>query len=249
MSALTLLAAQMRFIAEDVVRARRLYFAALLGLIALLAVSAALRVREAAAGSLGVTSYLAALGIAAPFCRSWVDEDVRLGYAALWIQKPLTPLAFYSTRLLALVAWAALAALAAAAVTALPAFASGVWSPASALAHLLTAGCEPVLLVVLAFLGSALGARNAGLFAYGMLFGGLTLPSFSQALALGPAYEPLRVVFPPGEAMLDIGEALERGGLLAGLVQSRPVVLYTLVSAALSLALAGGVAKRLARAG
>ena len=108
-------------------------------------------------------------------------------------------------------------------------------------------GWIPTLLVVLGFLGSALGARNSGLFAYGVLFAGFALPGFRDATWLGPAYGVLELVMPPAFSALQASIAFGDGNVLAAVAQLWPLLLYSLVCASLALVLALRVPKRLGR--
>ncbi|NIR31162.1 MAG: hypothetical protein GWN21_17170, partial [Gammaproteobacteria bacterium] len=99
-------------------------------------------------------------------------------------------------------------------------------------------GWIPTLLAVLSFLGSALGARNSGLFAYGTLFAGFALPGFRDAMWLGPAYDILERLLPPTFAALEANTTLREVGSLAALADLRPLLVYAMACGALGLALA-----------
>ncbi len=234
-----------RFIREDVVRSRRVYFA-----VSLVALALALAMVSARAGSepggFGPLFILGLLIISAPFCRSWLDEDVRLGYAAFWLQKPVTALELYLARLIALVVWSGIA-VTAVGLSTLPAVLFTGVSVESVVQVIAGLGWITPILVVLAFLGSALGARNGALFAYGFLFAGFALPGFRDSLQLGSLYDALEVLFPPTSAGLDVNEALRQGHYGAALRQMRPLLTYALGCAALALALAVQVPNRLTR--
>jgi hypothetical protein len=234
-----------RFSGEEVVRSRRRFFGALLGLTLVAGVSLAARGPDGASEGMGLLFMLGMWTVAAPFCRSWVDEDVRLGYAGLWLQKPVRPHQFYLARLLALIAWAAAAAFAVSLAIA-PGFAlSGdVWRPVELV---LGAGWIPVLLVVLGFLGSGLGARNGALFAYSVLFAGFALQGLADSLWLGPAYHVLATLLPPAPAGFAAASAFRSAGVVGGVARLTPLLTYTAVAAALGLLLAMKVPARLAR--
>jgi len=232
MQALRLAPAIFRFLGQDVIRARRVYFSAVLGSVA--GVQTLLAWRAAGPGLEGLaTIHMLALWIiAGPLCRSWLDEDVRLGYAAFWLQKPLTTFDFYLAWLLALIGWSIVAA-ATLSLAGLPAFAIAAGSPWEIAGVLLGSGWIPTLLVVLSFLGSALGARNSGTFAYGVLFAGFALPGFADAVWLG----------------LEVVRLLRAGSVGAATLELWPIMLYTCACASLALLLALNTPARLTRAG
>ncbi len=234
-----------RFVFEDVVRSRHLYFIVLVAALAALELVMATRSEEGSAG-FGPLLMLASLAASAPLCRSWLDEDVRLGYAALWLQKPIRTIDFYLARLLALLGWSLVVMLTLATAT-LPAVTLGSATLADTLQSIVGMGWIPPLLVVLAFLGSGLGARNSGLFAYGLLFAGFALPGFADALRLGPAYSVLEIVFPPVAAGLAASQLLHDGRCAAALVELWPILGYAAACSLLALALALRVPKRLTR--
>lgn len=246
LEALRLVPALFGFLGQDVVRARRTYFAVVLGVVA--SVQLLLAIRAPGAGLEGLASiYTVTLWvISAPLCRSWLDEDVRLGYAAFWLQKPLTTLGFYLGRLLALVGWSVVGA-AAVSLACLPAFAIAGGPPWETAGVVLSAGWIPTLLAVLSFLGSALGARNSGLFAYGTLFAGFALPGFADALWLGPAYDILEFILPPSWTALEAVRLLRTGAFGAGLATMHPLLLYTLACGLLASLLSLNVPARLTR--
>lgn len=248
MQALRLAPAIFRFLGQDVIRARRVYFSAVLGSVA--GVQTLLAWRAAGPGLEGLaTIHMLALWIiAGPLCRSWLDEDVRLGYAAFWLQKPLTTFDFYLAWLLALIGWSIVAA-ATLSLASLPAFAIAAGSPWESAGVLLGAGWIPTLLVVLSFLGSALGARNSGTFAYGVLFAGFALPGFADAVWLGPAYDILGLILPPSWAALEVVRLLRAGSVGAATLELWPIMLYTCACASLALLLALNTPARLTRAG
>ncbi len=208
-----------RFIREDVVRSRRVYFA-----VSLVALALALAMVSARAGSepggFGPLFILGLLIISAPFCRSWLDEDVRLGYAAFWLQKPVTALELYLARLIALVVWSGIA-VTAVGLSTLPAV-------------LFTGVSVESVVQVIAGLGWITPA-------------GFALPGFRDSLQLGSLYDALEVLFPPTSAGLDVNEALRQGHYGAALRQMRPLLTYALGCAALALALAVQVPNRLTR--
>ncbi|KPK82214.1 MAG: hypothetical protein AMS25_03325 [Gemmatimonas sp. SM23_52] len=236
-----------RFLGQDVIRTRRIYFSVLLGSVAGVQMLLALRAPEPGLEGLATIHMLTLWIVAAPLCRSWLDEDVRLGYAAFWLQKPLTTFEFYLAWLLALVGWSIVAA-ATLSLACLPAFASAAGSPWEIAGVLLGTGWIPTLLVVLSFCGSALGARNSGLFAYGVLFAGFATPGFADAVWLGPAYDILELILPPSWAALEAVRLLRAGSVGAALLELQPIVLYTIACASLALLLALNTPVRLSRA-
>ncbi len=213
---------------------------------ALVGIVSALSGREVESEGPQVIFILGLWAVAGPLCRSWLDEDVREGYAGLWLQKPIRPLGFYAARLVAMVWWSVLAALAVC-VIALPALAlsGSVWD-----VRYLVVGSAwiPAFLVVLSFLGSGLGARNGGLFAYGLLIAGFGLRGVAGSLALGPTYGLLEIILPPAGAVLEVSAAMRTVGTLAVLPRLWPLLAYGLVCAILGLLLALRVPARLARA-
>jgi hypothetical protein len=175
-----------------------------------------------------------------------LNEDIRLGYAALWLQKPVAVLDYYFARMSAVVGWCVVATSA----VGLASLAAAI-GPVSVLdvgRAVVALGWIPTTLAVLSFLGTALGARNSGLFAYGVLFAGFALPGFRDAIGLGPFYPVLEVLLPPAYSALQANIALKDGNLVAALADLRPPLIYMLLCAGLALALSGSTAKRLARA-
>jgi len=241
-----LIPALVQFTGEEVIRNRFKFFALLLSLIAIIEVLLAVRGSASRIEGLGIFFIVGLWVVAGPLCGSWVDEDVRLGYGALWLQKPLKPFDFYLARLVSLVVWANASATAVC-LSALPGFA--VAGDVQGLAELtLGAGWIPTLLVVLSFLGSSLGARNGGLFAYAMLFAGFALPGFADAAWLGLGRDVLEIIFPPASAGLAAVTTIRSYGVAAAVAQLLPIVLYTIACAMLGLLLALGVPSRLMRA-
>jgi hypothetical protein len=240
---LWLVPALFRFVADEVARGRSAYFAAVLALFAV--VEFTLNVAWGSAEGFGSRFMLVTLLVSAPFCRSWLDEDVRLGYAALWLQKPVRALDFYLARILAVVAWSVVVPLVLG-LTSMPAAIAGL-SLLEIVHTVVGVGWVPTLLVVLCFLGSALGARNGGLFAYGVVFAGFMLPGFREALWLGPAYGVLEVVLPPVDSALEAMTAFRDGNLPAGAAELWPLLVYSIVCTTLALSLAVQAPKRLAR--
>lgn len=240
---LCLVPAVFRFVAEDVIHSRRAYFAAVLAGYALIEFS--LSVTAGTVEGFGSRFILGLLIVSVPFCRSWLDEDVRLGYAALWLQKPVKVFDYYLARILALVAWSVVASLAIG-LASMPAVIGGL-SLIEIARAVVALGWIPMLLVVLGFLGSALGARNSGLFAYGVLFAGFALPGFRDATWLGPAYGVLELAMPPAFSALQANIAFRDGSVLAAVGELWPLLLYSVVCAGVALALALRVPKRLAQ--
>lgn len=243
--ALRLVPALFRFTGEDVIRGRRRFFALTLGTLGVMELILGVRAVGAETEGLGVLLMLGFWFAAGPLCRSWVDEDIRLGHAALWLQKPVRPLEFYFARVVALVGWALCAALAVG-LSALPGFvlAGGV----SQLAEMIFgAGWIPTILVVLSFLGSTLGARNGGLFAYAALIAGFALPGLADSLPVGAARVALEVVLPPADAGLAAMVSMRDLGILEGVTRLWPLLVYTAGCVVLGVALAVRVPSRLAR--
>jgi hypothetical protein len=237
-----------RFVTEEILRSRRLFFGG--ALVAILVVQLALII-GGSGQTAGVSGPLLMIGlwvIAAPFCRAWGEEDVRLGYAALWLQKPIKPWAFYLTRLLAVVSCSVVATL----VVVLAMVPIAALTPVAMrdLARLLTGvGWMPALLVVLSFLGSGLGASNGSLFAYAMLLAGLALPGLADSFHLGPLLGAFEIVLPPAHAGLDAIRTVRDVGTAAGLGRLWPLVAYAVACSALGLAMATRVPARLGRVG
>ncbi len=234
-----------RFMGQDVVRSRRLFVGAVLAFVATVAFMSAVRGVDSESEGFGLVLLLGLLVIASPLCRPWVDQDVRLGYAAWWLQKPVAPVRFYLAHLMALVGWSLVAALGVG-LAAVPAALVGGVRPAGWAELLVSLGWIPTVLAVLSFIGSAAGARNGGLFAYAMLFGGFALPQLSDAARLGAIYDAAKLVFPPAEAALATAAAVRESGLAAAPSTLWPLVAYTLAGAALALLLALQVERRLA---
>jgi hypothetical protein len=232
--------------ADDVVRNRRLYLAGALGGYSLFELGTAVAMQGGSAEGFGSRFILVALIVSAPLCRPWLGEDVRLGFAALWLQKPLGVLEYYLARILAAVAWSVVATLAIG-IASLPA-SIGVVAVIDIARTVVALGWIPTTLAVLSFLGSALGARNSGLFAYAALFAGFALPGFRDAMWLGPLYRVLEVVLPPAYSALQANVAWRDGNVMAAAAELRPLLVYLLICTGLALSLAVQVPKRLARA-
>lgn len=241
-----LAAALFRFVAEDIVRGRRSYFAAVLGGYAVFELLTAVAAPDGLAEGFGSRFILVSLIASAPLCRPWLSEDVRLGYAALWLQKPLGVFEYYLARILAVVAWSVAATLAIG-LASVPA-SIGAASLTDIAGAILALGWIPTALAVLGFLGSALGARNSGLFAYAALFAGFALPGLREAIRLGPVYRVLELALPPAFSALQANTAFKDGDLLAAVAALRPLLVYLLVCLALALSLAVLVPRRLTRA-
>lgn len=239
-------AALFAFIGHEVIRARAIFFGSTLLGLATVGVIFALRGSEGLSEGFGVIFMLGLWVLAAPLCRTWLDEDVRLGHGALWLQKPNPAYLFHLARTLALLAWCSLAGLSAA--TALtPAVLLGGLSPSEVPSLLLGVGWMPALLVLLSQLGGGLGARNGALFAYGMLFAGLALPGLADAVSLGVAQRLLNVVLPPALAGLEALGALRAAGLVAGLAELWDLALYLSAVGVLGLGLSMRTPGRLGR--
>lgn len=238
-----LLPTVMRFLWEEAIRGRLRYFSVALFVIA----AAQMTLAGTGTGkSAGPVFMIGLWVVSAPLCRAWLDADLRRGYAAFWLQRPVLPTAFYVARLAALIVWSS-----AATVTVLAATAPSAMFPAVRASDLvglaLAAGWMPPLLVVLSFLGSAIGARNATLFAFALLFGGLALPGLSDALAMGPAADVLQTVLPPASAGLDAMRRLREAGLGSAVLGLWPLLAYGLACTTLGLTAALGLPGRLVR--
>ena len=241
--ALRLVPALFRFTGEDVIRGRRQFFGLTLVTVGVLELLLGARAVGGETEGLGVVLMVGLWFVAGPLCRSWVDEDIRMGYAALWLQKPVRPLEFYFARVVALIGWALCAALAVG-VSALPGFMLA--GAAAELAELVFgAGWIPMILVVLSFLGSTLGARNGALFAYATLLAGFALPGLSDSLPLGVAQGALEIVLPPASAALAAMTSMRDHGILAGIVHLAPLMAYAVACVVLALALVVRVPSRL----
>lgn len=235
-----------RFVADEVVRGRSFYLAGVLGGYFAFELVAAVTATDGSEEGFGSRFILVTLLVAAPFCRPWLSEDIRHGYAALWLQKPVAVLDYYLARMSAVIGWCVVATSA----IGLASLAAAI-GPVSVMdvgRAVVALGWIPTTLAVLSFLGSALGARNSGLFAYGALFAGFALPGFRDAIWLGPFYRVLEVLLPPAYSALQANNALKDGNFLAALADLRPPLIYMLLCAGLALAVSGSAAKRLARA-
>ncbi|UCC72844.1 MAG: hypothetical protein JSV86_21240 [Gemmatimonadota bacterium] len=232
-----------RFLAADIVRNRRGFLLAVLAGYAVVEVLIAASDAASSPEGFGGRFILALLIASAPFCRSGLDEDVRLGFAAFWLQKPVRVIDLYLARTVAAVAWSVLVVLAVG-LASIPA-ALGAVSVADVARAVVALGWIPTLLTVLSFLGAALGVRNGGLFAYGMLFAGFALPGLKDALGLGPGLGLLETLLPPTFSAPAANTALRGGDLLRALAELRPLLVYTAVCAALALSLCTRVPKRL----
>jgi len=232
-----------RFTGEDVIRGRRRFFGITLVTLGVMELLLGVRAVGGETEGLGMLLILGFWFVAGPLCRSWVDEDIRLGHAALWLQKPVLPLEFYLARVVALVGWALCAALAVG-LSALPGFvlAGGI----SQLAELMFGvGWIPTILVVLSFLGSTLGARNGALFAYATLIAGFALPGLGDSMPVGAAQSALEVALPPADAGLTAMVSMREHGILEGVARLWPLLVYSSWCIVLGLALAVRVPSRL----
>ncbi len=241
---LRLVPALFRFEAAEVVQARSTYLISLLALLAVLGLVAAVTGPDGS-GSPPLIFILGHWAVAAPLCRSWLREDVMEGYAALWLQKPITVLGFYSARLIALLLWSLIASVGVC-LAAAPGYAlAGSWWQVEYLA--VGSGWIPPLLVVLSFLGSGLG--SGGLFAYGALFAAFALQGLADSLRLGPLYEIMSFALPPVDGVLNTAATVGARGVLTALRGLWPLLVYGLVCAGLGLWLSLRVPSRLSRAG
>lgn len=239
-----LVAALFRFEAAEVVRARSTYLISLLALLAVLGLVAAVTGRNGS-GAPPLAFIVGHWAIAAPLCRSWLEQDVVDGYASLWLQKPITVLGFYSARLVALLLWSLIASIAVC-LAAAPGYAlAGAWWQVGHLA--VGSGWIPPLLVVLSFFGSGLG--SGGLFAYGVLFAAFALRGLADSLRLGPVYELVSFALPPVDGVLNTAATARAVEVEAALRGLWPLLAYGLVCAGLGLWLSRRVPSRLSRAG
>lgn len=244
-SATRLVIAVLRYVWEEAIRSRVRYFGATLFAIAVIQTTLA---ATGSYRSAGPVFMIGLWSVSAPLCEAWLDVDVRYGYAVFWLQKPVAPVMFYAARLAALVMWSLVASVAVLGAT-LPA----AVFPAVAAADLgrlaVAAGWMPPLLVVLSFMGSALGAGNATLLAFALLFAGLGFPGLSDAVGLGPAAAVLQIVLPPATAGLGAMRRLREAGVGAALIGLWPVLAYAAICTVLGLAAATRLPARLGRVG
>lgn len=238
-----MLPAVLRFVWEEAIQSRLLFFSVTLFVIA---AAQTILAGTGTGESAGPVFMIGLWLMSGPLCRAWLDADLRNGYAVFWLQKPILPTAFYLARLAGLIVWAA-----AATVTVLAATAPSVMFPAVRASDLgglmLAAGWMPPLLVVLSFLGSTMGAANATLFAFALLFGGLALPGLSDSLGLGAAADVLRIVLPPAGAGLDAMRRLREVGVGSAVLGLWPLLVYGLVCTTLGLTAALRLPARLGR--
>ncbi len=241
---LRLIPALFRFEGAEIIRGRSRYLIACLVFLALFGIVAAALGRHGSEAP-PLIFILGHWAIAAPLCRSWLEEDVRQGYAGLWLQKPVTPLGFYASRLIALLLWSLIASVAVCLV-AVPGYAltGSLWQVEYLLAG---SGWIPPLLVVLSFLGSGLG--SGGLFAYGVLFAAFALRGLADSMKLGAVYELVSFALPPIGGVLDTAATARAFGVLPALRGLWPLLVYGLVCVALGLWLSLRVPSRLARTG
>ncbi len=240
-----LVPAQFRFIGEVVMRVRRIYYAALLSVFAGLGFLDAVWSGEAGSGGAGTLYSLGLMAAAAPLCRSWVGDDVRLGFGAWWLQKPVRAFDLYLARQVALVGWAGLLIIIFTGIFGIAASLGG--APISFIIDLLVAiGWLPVLLVVLAFLGSALGARNAALFAYGLFLASAGIRGVADSLQVGLLLDLLIRALPPYDSVVATLMAMASHGRTAAIPLLLPMLLYILACAVLGLAFSLTVPRRLA---
>lgn len=244
-SATSLVLPVSRFVREEVIRSRMRYFSVTLIAIAVVQISLA---ASGSGRSAGPILMIGLWAMSAPLCGAWLDIDPRNGYTAFWMQKPVVPAIFCTARLAALLVWASAATVAVLAAT-LPA----TIFPAVAAADLgglaLATGWMPPLLVVLSFLGSAVGAGNATLFAFSVLFAGLAFPGLNDAVGLGPAAAVLQVVLPPAATGLGAMRTVRDVGVGAAVVGLWPLLIYGAICAALAITAATRLPARLGRAG
>ena len=241
-----LVAPFVRYVGENVVRNRRGYLTVVLVATAALLILAALRGGDSMSNGSGPIFLGGLLLVAAPLCGSWLDEDVRLGLGAWWLQKPVSVFSYYVVRLIAFLTWAVAASLAVASVSALAELVTGQ-PPVDTLDRLIGFGWVPPVLVILAFLGSGLGARNSALFAYGFLFAGFAMQGFADAVWLGAGNGLLELIFPPVWTALHLSQALASGDLRQALSDFIPLATYSGACAGLGLSLTLRLPAQLAR--
>lgn len=238
-----LVPALLRFVWEEAVRSRIRYLT-----VTVLAI-ASLQITLAAASSgrsAGPVFMIGLWALSAPLCRAWLDADVRQGYAAFWLQKPVAPSIYYLARLVALVVWS-LAVTLAVLIATLPAVILPSLGAVDLAELTLGAGWMPPLLVVLSYLGSAIGAGNAALFAFALLFGGLAFPGLSDVVGLGRLESVVQFVLPPATTGLDALRAMREVGMAAAVIRLWPLAAYSIACALLSLAAATRIPTRLGR--
>lgn len=244
-SATRLVLTVLRYVREEAIRSRVRYFCAALFAIAVI------QTTLAATGSgraVGPVLMIGLWSVSAPLCGAWLDVDLRHGYAVFWLQKPVAPAMFYAVRLAALVIWSLVVSVAVLAATS-PAAIFPAVAAVDLLGVALAAGWMPPLLIVLSFMGSALGVGNATLFAFSLLFAGLALPGLNDAVGLGPAAAVLRVVLPPAAAGLDAMRRLRDAGVGAALIGLWPVLVYAAICTVLGVTAATRLPARLGRVG
>lgn len=236
-----------RFMAWETVRSRRVYLASVWLAVAVLSLIAGLRSGSGSLQGVGFLFVTGSWALSAPFCRSWIDIDTRGGQASLWLQRPVGVAELYSGRMVALVAWALLISLAVGLAVAPAIVVSAI--PNHELIDLpLAFGWLPVLLVSLSFAGSALGARNSALFAYGMVACGFALPALEQALQSNEVLlGVLSLILPPVKGTLSVMQLVDRGLRAQAVVELWPLLVYSASCGVLGVLLALGVPARLAR--
>lgn len=246
---LSLLPAMLRFVVRDGVRPRQaLLIGSILG-VGVLELVLILHTQGAPSGSQAGAFFVIGILVAtAPLCRSWLDEDVRLGHGALWLQKPVSVAELYLARLLAAMTVGVVLAIVMVLAT-VPAVVFGAAALERLAALAVVAVPIPPMLIALGFLGTGLGVRNGALFAYLMFVLGFWLEAFVANLDGGaPAVfglvEPL---LPPARALLEAGDEVAQEGLLAGAVAMAPAVIYVAAVGALGVLLALRVPERLSR--
>jgi hypothetical protein len=236
--------ALLRFVWEESLRSRMRYVA-----VTFLAISSA-QVTLAAAASARACGPIFIIGLWAlslPLCRPWVEADARQGYAAFWLQKPVAPSVFYLARLMAVIVWSMAVTLAVLIAT-LPATILPTLRAVDLAELALGTGWMPPLLIVMSFLGSAIGAGNAALFAFALLLGGLAFPGLSDVVGLGRLEEVVQLVLPPATTGLDAMRTLRETGIVAAALRLWPLVAYGVACAALGLLAARRMPARLGRA-
>lgn len=236
-----------RFMAWETVRSSRVYLASVWMALTLLSLIVGLRAGSSALQGVGFLFVTGLWALSAPFCRSWIDIDTRGGQASLWLQRPVGVGELYSGRMTAIATWALLISIAVTLAVAPAIVLSAI--PTHELIDLpLAFGWLPVLLVSLSFAGSAMGARNSALFAYGMVACGFALPALEQTLQSSEVLVgALGLVLPPVKGTISVLQLLDRGLRGQAMAELWPLLVYSGSCGVLGVLLALRVPGRLAR--
>ena len=243
MSIARLVPALMWLVWEEAVRSRRTYLTVTLCLISAMEVTLAAANSGRASGPIFIIGLWA---LSVPLCRAWVEVDVRQGYAAFWLQKPIAPSVFYLSRLLALTVWS-MAVTLAVMMAALPATMFPGLGARDLVELTLGTGWMPGLLVLLSFLGSAIGVGNSALFAFALLLGGLAFPGLSDVVDFGRLEGVVRTALPPATTGLEAMRTLRQAGMAAAVTRLWPLVAYAVVCVSLVLLTVRRIPARLGR--